>query len=132
MLTVKHIEVTGHETIYDATRVAYQPRMRADGEAYSFGNTAESSDDIAACVFIDNPKGDTIPLGSFGTFYVMNEAGKTVATYRLGDPAAKCCPGDVIGISISSAGGTATCGPIGSGGVAPLWPVLPASWRSRG
>jgi hypothetical protein len=73
MLTVKHMEVTGHENIYPAARVSYQPRQ-AVGEPNI----------LAPCVFIDTPKGDTIPLGSWGTFYVMNEAGKTVAKYDLG------------------------------------------------
>ena len=82
MLTIKHIEVTGHENLYPATRVSYQPRHRPDGRVCSEREGA--SDDIAACVFIDTPKGDTVPLGSWGAFYVMNEAGKTVAKYDLG------------------------------------------------
>lgn len=82
MFTVKHVETTGHETIYPATRVAFQPRKRPDGRTCD--PREDASDDIAACVFIDNPKGDTVPLGSFGVFYVMNEAGRTVAKYDLG------------------------------------------------
>jgi len=78
MLTVKHMEVSGHENIYPAARVSYQPRHQRKAE------TMGEPDTVAACVFIDTPKGDTIPLGSFGTFYVMNEAGKTVAKYDLG------------------------------------------------
>ncbi|MFA5952298.1 MAG: hypothetical protein WC807_18675 [Hyphomicrobium sp.] len=84
MLTVKHIEVTGHETIYAATRVSYQPRRRADGRPYDALDASAASDDIAPCIFIDTPKGDTVGLGGFGMFYVMNDAGKTVAKYDLG------------------------------------------------
>jgi hypothetical protein len=84
MLTVKHMEITGHENIYPAVRVSYQPRQRADGSAYDAQDPNASSDDIAACVFIDTPKGDTVCLGSWGAFYVMNDAGKTVAKYDLG------------------------------------------------
>lgn len=81
MLTVKHIEVTGHENIHPATRVSYQPRMER-GRAVEPG--VDGSEVSAHCVFIDTPKGDTIALGSFGSVYVMNDAGKTVAKYELG------------------------------------------------
>jgi hypothetical protein len=78
MLTVKHIEVTGHENLYPATRVSYQPRTKHDAASDTAGEYS------AACVFIDTPKGDTVPLGSWGAFYIMNDAGKTVAKYDLG------------------------------------------------
>lgn len=77
MLTVKHIEDTGHENIYPAARVSYQPRQVL--ESVNVGPNT-----LAPCVFIDTPKGDTVPLGSFGVFYVMNEAGKTIAKYDMG------------------------------------------------
>lgn len=84
MLTVKHIEVSGHESLYPATRVSYKPRMRSDGTPADKGEDGGGSEYSAACVFIDTPKGDTVPLGSWGAFYVMNETGKTVAKYDLG------------------------------------------------
>lgn len=73
MLTVKHIEPSGHESIHPAVRVSFQPRAQLEDKSWA-----------AQCVFIDTPKMETIALGSWGAIYVMNDAGKTVAKYDLG------------------------------------------------
>ena len=74
MLTVKHIEVTGQEVLYPATRVSYHPRAEDEG----------SLTGCAAHVSIETHKGDIAVLGHWGAFYIMNDAGKTVAKYDLG------------------------------------------------
>lgn len=74
MLTVKHIEVTGEEVLYPAMKVTYKPAYQSD-----LGLTG-----TAACVFIENLKGEQVALGSWGRFFVMNDIGKTVAKYDLG------------------------------------------------
>lgn len=72
MLTVKHMEVTGAEVVYSAVKAGYQPRTKSeDGHS-------------AAYVFIEDPKGERVALGNWGTFYIVNEVGKTVAKYELG------------------------------------------------
>lgn len=78
MLTVKHIAPSGHETIWPAIRVSYQPAL--PGRTHTdFGSDPT--------IFIDRPgeRGlvDTIDVGANGMWYVMNEQGKTVARYEL-------------------------------------------------
>lgn len=72
MLTVKHIKLSGCESIHLATEVRY--------------DCGHGEDSIASAptIWIDTPSGDTQSIGSWGTFFVMNEAGKTVARYNLG------------------------------------------------
>lgn len=69
MLTIRHIEVSGHEEIMTTPRVSYHPR------------TPEMTRE---CVFWETVSGQTIEMDS-GTVYVMNENGKTVAVYRFAD-----------------------------------------------
>lgn len=69
MLTVKHVEPTGHETIHEATDVSSAPADR-------FGEAVNR-------VFYTRANSEVEGITS-GTVYVMNEAGKTVAVYRLG------------------------------------------------
>lgn len=87
MLTVKHIAVSGHETIWPATRVSYQPKLARDKKPAALD--CDSSGDIPATIFIDRMSGergllDTLDIGAEGSFYVMNEQGKTIAKYDLG------------------------------------------------
>lgn len=109
MLTVKHIEPSGHETIWPAIRVAYQPKMGSNQKPAPPG--CDGSGDIAPCVFIDRmgERGlvDTIPIGSFGSFFVMNEHGKTIARYDLGGWEVAGVPA-VGGTWTATTGGTQT------------------------
>ena len=72
MFTVKQIQNTGHEEIYAAQRVSYQPK-------WSPPNTAGM---MIPCVFVHHASGTEIIDG--GTVYVMNDAGKTINRYDLG------------------------------------------------
>jgi hypothetical protein len=62
MYSVKHQDASGYETIVAAASVGYRP----DG-----------------AVVITTPSGEQRSLERAGTYYVMNEAGKNVAVYRL-------------------------------------------------
>lgn len=94
MLTVKHVEVTGHQNLYPATRVSFQPRMlngqEVDDHVAGKGVSAPN-------VFIDTPKGDTLCLGSWGAFYIMNETGKTVQKWDLGGWFTPEMAGQIVG-----------------------------------
>jgi hypothetical protein len=69
MFTVKHVSHTGIETIYPATEAVFNPN---DGSTQSLG------------FFHYTVPGTTEIRGiEGGTVYVMNETGKTVATYRM-------------------------------------------------
>ncbi len=68
MLTIRHIETTGHESVFETARVSYCPRQ--------LEMTRE-------CVFWERPDGSAVEINS-GTVYVMNSGGKTVSIYRLG------------------------------------------------
>lgn len=72
MLTIRHIEPTGHETVLQTMRVTMHP---TDG--VNLG---------APTVFYDRPDGGT-SLVEEGVVYVMNDLGKTVAKYELGSSA---------------------------------------------
>lgn len=73
MLTVKHISVTHHESIYECSRVTYHPKKEdAPGEF------------LEPQVFIEHPNGmggGFFALG--GRVYVMNNDGKTVSKWDL-------------------------------------------------
>ena len=69
MLTIRHIEASGHEEIVTTSRVSYHPR---------------TPDITRECVFWETTSGQTIEMDS-GTVYIMNENGKTVAVYRFAD-----------------------------------------------
>lgn len=67
MFTIKHVSPTGNETLYQATEASF---VSDPSGATSFVNyTAPNSNEIKSI--------------EGGTVYVMNEAGKTVATYRM-------------------------------------------------
>ena len=72
MLTVKHVAPDGSESIYLASEVRYDPAM-------DNGVTGRPPQ-----VWIDTPKNETRGLGSFGSFFIMTDAGKTVQRYDLG------------------------------------------------
>lgn len=70
MLTVKHIMVGGKESVRTVTKVDYYPQG-APGNGYD-----------SPVVFTEAPDGTA--TYEFGRIYVMNENGKTVASYHLG------------------------------------------------
>lgn len=116
MLTVKHMEVTGAEVVYSAEKAGFQPRTGPDGKPADprEGGTGYS----AAYVFIEDAKGERTPIGHWGTFYVVNEAGKTVAKYELGGwitgPGTQTDRPETGNVypPISTSGGTGTSGPL--------------------
>ncbi|MGE5510351.1 MAG: hypothetical protein ACM31O_03755 [Bacteroidota bacterium] len=71
MLTVKHIDADGLEHVYEAERVSFHPRKTTDNAHLE--------------IVTPSPAFGRLTLReSAGTFYVMNEAGKTIAKYTLG------------------------------------------------
>lgn len=101
MLTVKHIDpATNSEKIHAACSVEYKPRHRSECQ------TATEVMWSAATVFIENAKGEKTPLGNWGKFYVMNDIGKTVATYDLGGDEMTQAPKEAGGFMTTLTGGT--------------------------
>lgn len=77
MLTVKHITISGEETIKEATAVRFAPAP----------TQAIGPDDISVSyVMYQSPHlADGVEIAvSGGTVFVMNSAGKTVSRYDLG------------------------------------------------
>ena len=72
MFTVKRISPQNEETLEETDRVDC-----------AMPDDAKSSNERV--VAYANRKGDRVVIGS-GDVYVMNESGKTVATYHLGNP----------------------------------------------
>ena len=89
MLTVKHISPSGDEVICLAREVRKSPKVSPTGTG-SLG--------AAGSLWIDEPDGSTRCLGSWGTFYVMNEQGSTVAKYDFGGWAGPSGEDGVIGV----------------------------------
>lgn len=72
MLTIKHIEKSGHESVQQARDVAFQPGDKdAEMKLTAFGCTAHGGavDDSGVCLY------------ATGRIFVMNDAGATVASY---------------------------------------------------
>lgn len=89
MLTVKHIMPSGDEAIYPAREVRKSPAQP--------GTIAVNGD--AEAMWIDPPSGETKCLGSWGSFYVMNAEGKTVAKYDFGGWGAPAGEAGVTGVA---------------------------------
>lgn len=68
MMTIKRVEETGHEAIHEVKTVSFQPRM---GE-------------VAPVLHLEMPDGNIVQWQDGGTFFVMNENGRTVARYWIG------------------------------------------------
>jgi hypothetical protein len=76
MLTVKHINMIGTETIITAKRVIfYQPNQQAP---------ATPNPHSGGMITIVPPVGDVHEDIGDGTVFVMNDAGKTISRYDLG------------------------------------------------
>lgn len=91
MLTVKHIMPGGDEVICSAREVRRSPSV---GDPNEIKGAAES-------LWIDSPTGETRCLGSWGSFYVMNEEGKTVAKYDFGGWPGPAGEEGIIGVKAS-------------------------------
>ena len=70
MLTIKHIEMDGHESVMSAVSVSFNAEKN---ELTGFGSPGPDE---------GSRKDGVIVYGS-GHIYVMNENGKTVAAYNL-------------------------------------------------
>lgn len=68
MLTILHVEPTGHETILQTKRVTSHPGPQIQGGERS--------------IYWERDDGSTVAIET-GTVYVMNDNGKTVAKYHL-------------------------------------------------
>lgn len=89
MMTVKLVEPTGHEQIYQVENVwadlnARTPAVEFYVPSYTvratFGGSKTAQDGTCA-------KPADLTFGNYGTLYVMNEHGATVAKYFLGNGA---------------------------------------------
>jgi hypothetical protein len=72
MFTLKHVESDGHEALHEATRVWREPHAPGCVEPNRtlWADVTEGQHPLAFCT---------------GSVYVMNAAGKTVATYHFED-----------------------------------------------
>lgn len=77
MLTIKHVAISGDETVRQAmeVRLAHEPIPQDD--------QLTSADTHKARVYADLEDNATVQIES-GTVYVMNDAGATVSKYDLG------------------------------------------------
>jgi hypothetical protein len=87
MLTVKYIESNGNEIVFPVHAVRYSAQNQRDHTCHAGGD-----------VWFDTPSGADERLAgvSTGTVYVMNEAGKTVAKYELGQGCREIDPMDYV------------------------------------
>lgn len=84
MLTVKHLHCCGQQSVFEATSVEFIPTVSDPPTSDS-----PTRDVVIACgrKFPGAAPGDG-PAHTItsGRVYVMNEAGKTIANYDLGEP----------------------------------------------
>ena len=80
MLTIKHVERSGHESIIQAHSVSYKPKGHAPG-----GDTPAESATLEAfgCTGDGGPVSDGWCCYGNGKVFVMNDAGSTVGNYDL-------------------------------------------------
>lgn len=76
MLTIKHIEKDGHEGVIQAIQITYAPQDDTNNGAPGLTAYGSPGPDEGA------RKDGVISFGD-GRVYVMNDNGKTVATYNL-------------------------------------------------
>ena len=84
MMTLKHIELSGHEQIHEVSKVWFNPeaveRLEQDNQKTGSGPTPLPRDTLYASI-----PGEPHPIQiSSGTVFVMNQHGKTVSRYDLG------------------------------------------------
>ena len=75
MLTILHVEPSGHESLVQAKRITIEPSVVGENVETRF-------------LHYESESGEIVTIGS-GTIYVMNDAGKTVGKYRLFDDLTK-------------------------------------------
>jgi hypothetical protein len=75
MMTIKHITLSGEESVFPAARMNYVPLGAA---------VVKGPDEPPATIWHYNAEGSATPITS-GSVYVMNEHGRTVARYTLSD-----------------------------------------------
>lgn len=68
MLTIKHVALSGHETIIQTNRVTADAPSPTEGA-------------VTPKIWYENPDGSTCYFDN-GNVFVMNNEGQTVATYR--------------------------------------------------
>lgn len=90
MLSIKHIELSGHQTVREAKRVSSQPILEPHPERIKQCRTSDEHDAMPRdtdCgkreVFVEDENGDTHSIIS-GTIFVMNSAGQTIDRHYLG------------------------------------------------
>jgi len=78
MLTVKHVEKDGHESIRMVHSISYQPSRLEDikGRTHSILTAYGCTDEGGAV-------SDGVCSYSSGKIYIMNDAGSTVGNYDL-------------------------------------------------
>lgn len=75
LLTIKHVEKSGHESIQQAHNVCFNPgdgKVITSVEAFGCTGRGGAVDADGHCSYVD------------GKVYVMNDAGATVGNYDLG------------------------------------------------
>lgn len=87
MLTVKHITLSGAETLYQAYEVSFQP---TDAESQVKRRSPIESRHVGGTLHLTKPTMSPGELGTYdfgiqgGTVFVMNDKGATVSRYDLG------------------------------------------------
>lgn len=71
MMTVKHITLSGAETLFQTKQARFTPAKQGE------------SDVAPPTVWFEAENGAELPLTG-GTVFVMNDSGKTVARYDIG------------------------------------------------
>ena len=88
MFTIKNVLPDGSEDVVGVLRVSFSPAKR---NMVTDGNTGQWVE-FPDTVYGESESGTAIPFVS-GTIYVMNDSGRTVATYHLDYPKPN---GDVV------------------------------------
>lgn len=83
MLTIKNVLPNNDEEVFTARRLTFSPARVIKNETGQTGHPTQLPDEIFAET--DTPTKDVVVLDK-GTVYVMNDNGRTVATYHLSYP----------------------------------------------
>lgn len=83
MMTVKHIALSGRETVWSATEATYWPVDAQQVEDRAAGIKATVHPTLHPYVSVCRPDGDSPRLVD-GTVFLMNDKGATVSRWDLG------------------------------------------------
>lgn len=83
MLTINHSDVNHVQTLYEATRVEYDPNSCAGTSGKDYEPFTGSVRATCTNAEFDETRYDLVSFYG-GRVYVMNSDGKTIATYNLG------------------------------------------------